>query len=94
MQNSRLVELAIKGLEAEKARIEQELAELRNHTTARTATSLTPALTRQQPHNVQPAATPKRKMSPAQRKKISETMKKRHAERRAAAGSKKKKVQV
>ena len=30
IQNSRLVELAIKGLEAEKARIEQELMELRN----------------------------------------------------------------
>src|SRR5207253_5362295 len=30
MQNSRLVELAIKGLEAEKARIEEEIAALRN----------------------------------------------------------------
>ena len=39
MQNSRLVELAIKGLEAEKARIEHELAQLRNHTTAGARTS-------------------------------------------------------
>ena len=94
MQNTRLVELAIKGLEAEKARVERELAELRNHTTARRATSLTPAPIRQPPQTVQPAAKPKRKMSAAQRKKISETMKKRHAERRAAAGSNKKKIQV
>jgi len=85
MQNSRLVELAIKGLEAEKARIEQELAELRSHTTARIRTSRTPTATQPQPKTVPLAAKAKRKMSAAARKKISETMKKRHAERRAAA---------
>jgi len=42
IQNSRLVELAIKGLEAEKARIEQELMELRNQRTPRTATNRAP----------------------------------------------------
>jgi hypothetical protein len=85
MQNSRLVELAIKGLEAEEARIEQELAELRSHTTARTRTSRTRTTTQPQPKPVPLAAKAKRKMSAAARKKISETMKKRHAERRAAA---------
>ena len=87
MQNSRLVELAIHGLEAEKARIEQEIAELRNQTTTRTSTSRTPV--RQQPHaNVRPT-TRKRRMSAAARKRISESMKRSHAERKAAAGSKK-----
>ena len=49
IQNSRLVELAIKGLEAEKARIEQELMELRNQRTPRTATNSTPVAARQEP---------------------------------------------
>jgi len=61
MQNSRLVDLAIKGLEAEKAKIEQELAELRNHSTAGTRTSRTLAPT--QPQTVTPPAKAKRKMS-------------------------------
>ena len=87
MQNSRLVELAIKGLEEEKARIEQEIAELTNHTTARTDTSRTPvpAIQQRQLQTPPPAGKPRRKMSAAARKKISEAMKKRHAERKAAA---------
>jgi len=91
MQNSRLVELAIKGLEAEKARIEQEIVELRNHTTAQTGTSRTPVpATQQRPLQTRPpAGKPRRKMSAAARKKISEAMKKRHAERKGYRRSKK-----
>jgi hypothetical protein len=39
MKNTRLVELAIKGLEAEKARIDQELAELRGSVNGHTRTA-------------------------------------------------------
>jgi len=87
IQNSRLVELAIKGLEAEKARIEQELMELRNQRTPRTATNRAPVAARQEPQLQAPEAAdkPRRKMSAAARKKISQAMKRRHAERKAAA---------
>ena len=85
IQNSRLVELAIKGLEAEKARIEQELMELRNQRTPRTATNRAPVAAQQEPQLQAPAAKPRRKMSAAARKKISQAMKRRHAERKAAA---------
>ena len=78
MQHDRLLELAIKGLEAEKARIDQELAELQKGTSAGTSAGSEAA--------PQAAATIRRRtLSAAARKKISEAMKKRHALRRAAA---------
>ena len=83
MQNTRLVELAIKGLEAEKARIERELAELRNQGTARAESPRLPAAGPQVP-----ADKRRRKMSAAARRKISEAMKKIHAQRKAAASKK------
>src|SRR5881296_1489176 len=46
IQHSRLVELAIKGLEAEKARIEQELMELRKQSTSSGTTGTAAAGTR------------------------------------------------
>ena len=81
MQNTRLVELAIKGLEAEKARIEKELAELRNQGTARAESPRLPAAGPQGPAG----GKRRRKMSAAARRKISEAMKKIHAQRKAAA---------
>ena len=78
MQNKRIVELAIKGLEAERARIDQELSELRQETGSTTvAENRSPAPTRK--------ASPRRKMSAAARKRISEAMKRSHAVRKAAA---------
>jgi hypothetical protein len=85
MQHSRLMELAIKGLEAEKARIEQELTALKESTGARIPASRTLSA---QPANNQPLSAasgkPRRKMSAAARKKISEAMKRSHAARKAA----------
>ena len=89
MQNSRLMELAIQGLEAEKARIEQELAELRNHTPGRTGASRKALPVGQQPQTTVSAGKPQRKMSTAARKRLSATMKKWHAARKAATASKK-----
>jgi hypothetical protein len=78
MQSYRLLELAIKGLEAERDRIDSELSELRKQTSGSIAAP-SPAAT--------PAgkARPKHRMSAAARKKISEAMKRSHAARRAAA---------
>jgi len=77
MQNYRLLELAIKGLEAERAKIDSELAELRKQASGSIAVR-SPATS--------PAgkASPKRRMSAAARKKISEAMKRSHAARRTA----------
>jgi len=76
MQNTRLVQLAIKGLEAERARIEDELQALRKQAGRGGGSD---ALT--------PSGRPRRKMSAAAKKKISEAMKRRYAALRA--GSKK-----
>src|ERR1700755_3323081 len=69
-EKQRLLELALKGLEAERAKIDDEIAQIRsqlNHgTAAATATAGTSEL-------------PKKKtMSAAARKKISEAMKRRY----------------
>jgi hypothetical protein len=76
----RLLELALKGLEAERAKIDDEMAQIRvqlNHqpATATTATAVSAA-----------AAPPRkrRRMSAEQKKKISETMKRRYAAIRQA----------
>jgi hypothetical protein len=69
----RLLELALKGLEAERAHIDNEIAQVKGQLNPRqalaeragTATSTTP---------------PKKTMSAAARKKISEAMKRRYAE--------------
>ena len=90
MQNVRLVELAIKGLEAERARIDEELAELRRQTSGRTATSRNQSVAPQgQAQAIMPAGKPRRRMSAAARRKISEAMKRSHAARKAAAAAKK-----
>jgi len=80
MERNRLVELAIKGLEAERAKIDQELAALRSvgkgpQTSASTSKAI----------HAKSAAPRRRVMSAAARKKISEAMKRSHAARKAAA---------
>jgi hypothetical protein len=74
MQTSRLVELALKGLEAERARIDKEIAELKMQDAPR------------------PTGRGRRRanrLTPAGRKRLSEMMKARWAERRRAASKKK-----
>ena len=80
MQHNRLVELAIIGLEAEKARIDQELAALRTIGNRQEAT-----VSANKPIPAKSAAPRRHVMSAAARKKISEAMKRSHAERKAAA---------
>jgi hypothetical protein len=77
---TRLLELALKGLQAERTKIDDEIAQIRaqlNHqpATATTATAVSAA-----------AAAPRkrRRMSAEQKKKISETMKRRYAAMRQA----------
>jgi hypothetical protein len=81
MHDIRIMELAIKGLEAERARIDKELSDLRRNFKseangpAEGATVM--AFT--------PGTSQKRRMSAAARKKISDAMKRSHAVRKAAA---------
>jgi hypothetical protein len=74
----RLLELALKGLQAERAKIDDEIAQLRKQ--------LGGGGGRSEMNSAQPRK--RRKMSAAARKKISEAMKRRHAERRKLAGKK------
>ena len=75
----RLLELALKGLEAERAKIDEEIADLKTqlnsrHSGGQGSVGLTTTVVRK-----------KRTMSAAARKKISEAMKRRYAEMRKAA---------
>jgi len=77
MQNQRLLELALKGLQAERDKIDAELSALRKQITGSIAAPV-PATTAAY------KASPRRRMSAAARKKISEAMKRSHAARKAA----------
>ena len=79
MQSSRLVELALKGLEAERARIETEIAEVRSRLDGSTGSTAIAVVTKRQT---------RRKMSVAARRRISEGMKARWAAYRKAASKK------
>jgi len=82
--NTRLLELALKGLEAERAKIDDEIAQITSQLNPRPATAQTATAGRSTPLK-------KRRMSAAARKKISEAMKRRYAElnsgKRRTAGS-------
>jgi hypothetical protein len=75
MKDERLLELAISGLEAQRKRIEEELAQLtaRVRGVAQVLTGVVAPATK----------TKRRKMSAAKRKALSEKMKKSWAARRA-----------
>jgi hypothetical protein len=76
---TRLLELALKGLEAERAKIDGEIAEIKSQLNPRPAGSKS-AMT------ASPTTPAKKKtMSAAARKKISEAMKRRYAEINKAA---------
>jgi len=78
----RLRELALKGLVAERAKVDQEIAEIRKQLGSRSA-----ARGVGEAGSGMAAAQPRkrRRMSAAARKKISEAMKRSHAMRKAAA---------
>ena len=80
----RLLELALKGLEAERTKIDHEILQVKSQLNPRPATAQTATAGSSTPSK-------KRRMSAAARKKISEAMKRRYAElnsgKRRTAGS-------
>jgi len=80
----RLLELALKGLEAERTKIDDEIVQIKSQVNPRPATTQSATAGSSTPPK-------KRTMSAAARKKISEAMKRRYAElnsgRRQSAGS-------
>ena len=79
MQTSRLWELALKGLEAERERIDMEIAQVRSQLSGSTKSTAGAVVTKRQG---------RRKMSAAARRRISEAMKARWAARMKAASKK------
>ena len=82
-QKERLIELALKGLQVDRARLEAEIAEIKRELHHR------PGVTKTTEMNTA-AAIKKRRMSAEARKKISEGMKRRYAEMRKLGKSTKK----
>ena len=78
-ERQRLLELALKGLEAERATINDEIAQMKSQLNPRSTTAQTVTA-------VRPTAVPskKRRMSAAARRRISQGMKRRYAEMRKA----------
>src|SRR5438477_13025740 len=85
--NQRLLELALKGLETEREKIDDEMAQLQNQLHVGTSASV---LTARQPASATTAkqASPPRRgpMPAAQKNAISETMKQRWAQRNGKPG--------
>ena len=82
--NRRLLELALKGLEAERERIDGEIADIRKamgSSAGRSEQTSAPAATARRSRRG-------RKLSAAYRRKISEGMRRRWAARKAAASKK------
>ena len=77
-EKRRLLELALKGLEAERAKIDDEIAEIKSQ-----LGGARPVATREA-GNGGAAAQPRKTMSTAAKKKISEAMKRRYAAMKAA----------
>jgi hypothetical protein len=77
---NRLLELALKGLEADRARIDDEIAEIRSQLNGQTTT-----VTNGGAESPTPIPKSRRRMSAAARKRISEGMKRRYAQMRKPA---------
>jgi hypothetical protein len=78
-ERQRLLELALKGLEAERAKIDDEIAQIKSQLGVSRAAAMREA------GNAAAQPRKKRRMSASARKKISEAMKRRYAGMRAAA---------
>jgi hypothetical protein len=78
-ERQRLLELALKGLEAERAKIDDEIAQIESQLGGSRATAMREA------GNAAAQPRKRRRMSASARKKISEAMKRRYAAMRAAA---------
>jgi len=74
----RLLELALKGLEAERTKIDTEIAQIRSQLGGRNSVA----------EGTTPTGRKKRTMSAEARKRISEGMKRRYAELRKASSKK------
>jgi len=81
-EKQRLLELALKGLEAERAKINDEIGQIRNQLGLRRVTVSAGGGTQTEGAVAQPKK--RRKMSAAAKRKISESMKRRYAQMRAA----------
>ena len=77
----RLLELALKGLEAERTQIDGEIAQIKRELNPRSG----PDKGSDSAHTMTSTPKKKRTMSAAARKKISEAMKRRYAEKAKAA---------
>ena len=80
-ERQRLLELALKGLQADRAKLDDEIADIKREINQRYLATVSRG------NQAAGAAPPmkKRRMSAAARKKISEAMKRRYAELRKAA---------
>ena len=82
LKNQRLLELALKGLQTEREKIDNEIAQLQNQLHVGTSASLLTTRRRKSETPVKQASPARRShMSAVQKKAISESMKKRWAER-------------
>jgi hypothetical protein len=82
--NARLLELAIKGLEAERERIDQELNELRQNGSTGATKPAGSAPAARTDGEITPTQFKRRAMSAAQRRKISATMRAKWAAKNGA----------
>jgi hypothetical protein len=89
LNQKRLLELALKGLKAERLRLDQELNEIErqlNGNAAGLTRQLSPASPNRRP--AKPQSRSASRLTPAGRRKLSDLMKKRWADRRKAATKK------
>ena len=89
LEQNRLLELALKGLKAERLRLDEEMTEIErqlNGNAAPLTTRVSAALPNRRTAKAQ--SRPVSRLTPAGRKKLSDLMKKRWVERRKAAAKK------
>ena len=89
LEQNRLLELALKGLNAERLRLDEEMTEIErqlNGNAALLTTRVSATLPNRRTAKAQ--SRPVSRLTPAGRKKLSDLMKKRWVERRKAAAKK------
>jgi len=89
LQDKRPLELALKGLEAERLHVDEEIAAIQAQLNSNAAPGTTRVVTASpNERTVTAQSRPGSHLTPAGRKKLSDLMKKRWAERRKAAAKK------